>query len=459
MLDSWIEAFQNCKVMNITMEALTPIMECVACLSRNTTPTERSLKAIKRIGKHDGQHKGIECKNNCLIVKSYLAQDKTLLLDESCPLYSQFVHNWTMWHGRRWCTNKKKRKDTGKVHKKGKDPRFPKSRLHKMMWKNIERMCAEHRQGGARDRKTVTGEDIKQFRDKRPGRIDDFSDGQTKYIRHHTEVGPCVKRRKFQEQQRAKGRRFCQPVPQAKARKALPKSRAVRISQTYEKLKVFFPKGFCAKHLEGRAGEKDAFPCFKNVSDLMEADIIAVDNLSRLNDRVQRAAVGDKKVEFLHTDMLVARVLGKRVCEPEFFRRLLSRRTESLSTNMEEIRKWGKGLSVKCQAACTHPNGKKLLLNVSASFTQRHPLQHQLLLCAASVRGSRWTIMGRACRPRKSVKDTEVKDISHLKDLDAMLGHTAILDKTHSGTKIDALAKVLLKRSRDTEEVLASGGG
>ena len=464
MLDSWIEAFQNCKVMNITMEALTPIMECVACLSRNTTPTERSLKAIKRIGKHDGQHKSIECKNNCLIVKSYLAQDKTLLLDESCPLYSQFVHNWTMWHGRRWCTNKKKRKDKGKVHKKGKDPRFPKSRLHKMMWKTIERVCAEHRQGGARDRKAVTGEDIKKLRDKRPDRTDDFSVGQTKYIRHHTEVGPCVKRRKFQEQQRAKGRRFCQPsnqpVPQAKARKALPKSRAVRISHTYEKLKVFFPKGFCAKHLEGRAGEKDAFPCFKNVKDVMDADIIAVDNLTRLNERVQRAVVGDQKVDFLHMDMLVARVLGKRVCEPEFFRRLLSRRTESLSTNMERVREWGKGLSVKCKGACVDPNGKKLLLNVSASFTQRHPYHHQLLLHAGSVRGSRWTIKDvvRNNENRKSMKDTEAKDISHLKDLDALVGHSTILDKTHSGTNSDALAKVLLKRARDTQEALASGG-
>lgn len=186
MLDSWIEAFQNCKTMNITMEALTPIMECVACLSRNTTPTERSLKAITRIGKHDGQHKGIDCQNDCLIVKSYLAQDKTLLLNESCPLYSAFVSNWTAWQGRRWCTNKQKRKGAGKVHKTGKDPRFPKRRLHKMMWKTIDRLCAEHRQGGARDQKAVNGEDVSKLRDKKPDRTDDFSEGQTKYIHHHT---------------------------------------------------------------------------------------------------------------------------------------------------------------------------------------------------------------------------------------------------------------------------------
>ena len=80
---------------------------------------------------------------------------------------------------------------------------------------------------------------------------------------------------------------------------------------------------------------------------------------------------------------------------------------------------------------------------------------------AASVRGSRWTIKDvlRNNANRKSMKDTEVKDISHLQDLDALAGHTAILDKTHSGSKIDTLAKVLLKRARDTEDAIASGGG
>jgi hypothetical protein len=465
MLDSWIEAFQNCKAMNITMEALTPIMECVACLSRNTTPTERSLKAIKRIGKHDGQHKGIACQNDCLIVKSYLAQDKTLLINESCPLYSAFVSNWTAWQGRRWCTNKKKRKDVGKVHKTGNDPRFPKRRLHKMMWKTIDRLCGEHRRGGARDRKAVNGEDVSKLRDKKPDRTDDFSEGQAKYIKHHTEGGHDVKRRKLQEQQRAKGRRFCQPgkepVPLTKARKALkalPKSQVVRISPISEVLKVFFPKGFCAKHLEGRAEEKNTVACFKNVQDVMEADIIAVDNLSRLNERVQRTVVGDKTVGFLHTDMLVARILGKRVCEPEFFRRVLSRRTKLLSTNMDKTWVWAKGLSVKCKAVCTNPAGKKLLLNVSASFTERHLIQHRLLMHAANVRGSRWTITMKDTN-HKSKKDTEVKDISHLQDVDALAGHTAILDKTQSGSKIDTLAKVILKRARATEDAIVSGGG
>ena len=359
----------------------------------------------------------------------------------------------------------KKRKDAGKVHKTGNDPRFPKRRFHKMMWKTIDRLCAEHRQGGARDQKAVNGEDVSKLRDKKPDRTDDFSEGQAKYIKHHTEGGHDVKRRKLQEQQRAKGRRFCQPgkepVPLTKARKALkalPKSQVVRISPISEVLKVFFPKGFCAKHLEGRAEEKNTVACFKNVQDVMEADIIAVDNLSRLNERVQRAVVGDQKVAFLHTDMLVARILGKRVCEPEFFRRVLSRRTKLLTTNMDDVRHWAKGLSVKCKAVCTHPAGKKLLLNVSASFTQRHLIQHRLLMHAANVRGSRWTITMKDTN-RKSKKDTEVKDISHLQDVDALAGHTAILDKTHSGSKIDTLAKVILKRARATEDAIVSGGG
>ena len=102
--------------------------------------------------------------------------------------------------------------------------------------------------------------------------------------------------------------------------------------------------------------------------------------------------------------------------------------------------------------------GPKLLLNVSASFTQRHPLHHQLLWRAASVRGSRWTIKDFAKPNGRTMKDTEVKDISHLKDLDALVGHTTILDKTAPGAKSDASANVLLKRSRVTEEALAPGG-
>jgi hypothetical protein len=43
--------------------------------------------------------------------------------------------------------------------------------------------------------------------------------------------------------------------------------------------------------------------------------------------------------------------------------------------------------------------------------------------------------------------------------VDALAGHTAILDKTHSGPKIDTLAKVILKRARATEDAIVSGGG
>ena len=106
----------------------------------------------------------------------------------------------------------------------------------------------------------------------------------------------------------------------------------------------------------------------------MDADIIAVSSLSRLNERVPRIVLGDKKVELLHTDMLVARVLGKRVAEPEFFRQVFSRRTGTLSTNMEKVDRWAKGLQVKCRIVCLNPSGEICLLNVSSEFTQRHPL-------------------------------------------------------------------------------------
>ena len=48
----------------------------------------------------------------------------------------------------------------------------------------------------------------------------------------------------------------------------------------------------------------------------MEADIIAVEHISRLDERHERPFGGNAKVVFLHTDMLVARILGKIICEP-----------------------------------------------------------------------------------------------------------------------------------------------
>ena len=191
---------------------------------------------------------------------------------------------------------------------------------------------------------------------------------------------------------------------------------------------------------------------------MLDADIIAVPSLSRLNDRVPRKVLGDQKVELLHTDMLVARVLGKRVAEPELFRQVHSRRLSTLSTNMEQVQHWAKGLQVKCRAACLNPTGKKLLLNMSPEFTQRHQLLHQLLMRAANLNKSRWTIMDAGLRPRpRKQEEREVKDISHVSDVDTLVGRDAALDKTAAGAKADPLAHVLLSTNA-TANALSSGG-
>ena len=195
----------------------------------------------------------------------------------------------------------------------------------------------------------------------------------------------------------------------------------------------------------------------------MEADIIAVSDLSRLEERVQRSGVGDTKVDLLHFDMLVARVLRKGISEREFFRRVLSRRRVlQSSTNMEDVRKWATGLQVKCRAACLDQNSPKLLLNVSDNFTQRHPLSHQLLLRASAMPKSRWTINGPASLRRKERKETDTKvlDISHLKDVDALVGNATMLDKVGCGPKSDSLAGVLFKRKHvSLQETAQSSGG
>ena len=182
---------------------------------------------------------------------------------------------------------------------------------------------------------------------------------------------------------------------------------------------VFCPMNFCAKHLDGRAQEKKhGKACFKNLGDVMEADIIAVEHLSRFDERHERPVGGNATVAVLHTDMLVARILGKRICEPEFFRQIISRRAESRSTSLERVGKWGKGLSYKCRAVCLHPCGPKLALQVSDYFTHRHGLQHDLLTRAVLMRGGRWNII----RPGQDAKSTyKVKRIQHLKDVDDLV--------------------------------------
>ena len=191
-------------------------MEIIGCLSRNTTPTERTLKAIKMVDNNEGPGKSLEHLNDCLLLKSYIAQDKTLLADGSCTFYAQFVQNWTTGFGQRWCVKKNYRADRCKTHKTYESTgRFKKKQLHKMMWKCVARLCTKYKQGGMKDQKAFTGEDLTNLQQKRHGRIDDFSAKQTQHVTHHTERGPDVKRRKLQERQRTKDTRWCQPATQA----------------------------------------------------------------------------------------------------------------------------------------------------------------------------------------------------------------------------------------------------
>ena len=119
MLDSWMQTFRSYSdgakgsTVDRSLNALKPIMEIIGCLSRNTTPTERTLKAIKMVDNNEGPGMSLEHLNDCLLVKSYIAQDKTLLADGSCTFYAQFVQNWTSRYGRRWCSRKNFRADRG----------------------------------------------------------------------------------------------------------------------------------------------------------------------------------------------------------------------------------------------------------------------------------------------------------------------------------------------------------
>ena len=130
MLNSWVQAFRSCSEGapgSISYAPLKLVMEALACLHRNTTPTERSLKAIKSFDKHDAPEIRLNRANDTSIFKSYIAQDKTVLADESSVFYSQFAQNWKLWFGNRWCVRKKYRSDRGNNHKHSPQTRFEKT--------------------------------------------------------------------------------------------------------------------------------------------------------------------------------------------------------------------------------------------------------------------------------------------------------------------------------------------
>ena len=105
------------------------------------------------------------------------------------------------------------------------------------------------------------------------------------------------------------------------------------------------------------------------------------------------------------------------------------------------------------------PRGKSLWISVcqEACHTQEQVDKHAP---GGRPQGkSRWTIMDTSlsrARPRKR-EEREVKDISHVSDVDALVGRDAALDKTAAGAKADPLEHVLLS-THATANALSSGG-
>ena len=341
MLNSWHFAWKSRSAEAagfVSLAQLKPIMEFLATVSRNTTSVERTLKAIKATEKGAGEQQLLEHSNSALIVKAYIAQDPRLLANASCAFYLKFSHLWKALFGQRWGTRQKMRADCGKKRKYDLSNRWPQKRLHKLMWKCIGKMRARHLASGTAGKLAFNGEELSRFVDKNPLSTNDVSDKQMKYIEHHTTKGADVKRRKFQERQRAKGRRFCQPptqplrVPTALGPQIdrLKTSRGTQSQRENNALRmrplVFFPKGYCAKHFNGEHSS-----LFKNVGSITEAEIIAVEDLSRLDERILRTVVGKTKASLLHTDMLAARLLGMRVADPHFFKQAIARNISTAS--------------------------------------------------------------------------------------------------------------------------------
>ena len=157
-------------------------------------------------------------------------------------------------------------------------------------------------------------------------------------------------------------------------------------------------------------------PPFRNFKDVLEADVVAVESVSRIDERIAQTVFGNSKVSLLlHSDMLVARIFGKRLATPDLFKTVCLRRVFSASTTLSKDSNWATNASFQCRPACTHPAAPKLALQVSEDFTKRHYDECKPLLLAAALAGSRWKLM----KPTDTAGAAhKVRKCEHLRDLD-----------------------------------------
>ena len=405
MLLAWVETFKT--LAADTQMALKPVMGALGVIHRNTATVERTLKQSKALEKSEGPEITHQRHNDEVLVRKFIARDPQLLADDQSAFYTQFCQNWRLICGKRWNPTRKKRRDAGTKHKQEYNykSRYRKSKLSKSLFKNILKLAERGRSDRARQKtKTFAGQSLDSVKDARPFNTDGFSAKQLKYIEHHCTKGGDVKRRKTEEKQRLRGKRWCAPV-----HRFVPPKKAPAPALPGGELKVRFPKGFMDKH---GIPESDAWVVTK---DMYDADVIAVDKISQLNVKGERPFKEGTIMAYTGT-ALVARILGKRVAEPEFFKKLHLRHTEGQSNNLREARHWAAHLSYKCRPACTCNHNPKLALQVTSAF--RTGDAYKILTLAAAMDKSRWKLI----KPREAAgAKFQLKTIDNLKDMSDLL--------------------------------------
>ncbi len=191
------------------------------------------------------------------------------------------------------------------------------------------------------------------------------------------------KRRLNEENNRDAGRRFFahmlhwpKPLPHKKKAQMEEDRKKIVLAtarnDSFKQSRAWLPQGF-TKKLENGLQKS-----FTKVQNICQADVVGVDGLSRVDECVERTTTTGKKGQYLHHEMLCARILGLRVATPQFFQQTLAQRKKAKN-------------SIKLKPA-VKTSGPKALICTS-QFKDQYPDTFAVLRYASRIGGSKWRLI------------------------------------------------------------------
>ncbi len=155
---------------------------------------------------------------------------------------------------------------------------------------------------------------------------------------------------------------------------------------------------------------------FKRSSNLITCDVLAVDDLSVLEESNSKEAV-------MQHEMLVCRLLGKRVASLDWFKSSWQKRTSTASVKIVP--------AVKTT---------KLALVVSGDFKRRHPAELRVLDAAVALPNSKWSMVKEPAA--KKLKQSDVAHLDSLADLHTIVKKTKIVVDRARSTASGRFARI-----------------